>query len=238
MNDRRSLSAVVGATLLLTSQAVTAQSLTITTEEDPPFNMTVDGKIGGPGTEVVRKVIEAAGMTYSIFVYPWARSYRLAQTQPDTCVYMTVRTEEREPLFKWVGPLANSKWVLYGLESGPKITTLDEARPYRIGGYLGDAKSSFLKSKGFNVEEASSDYLNPHKLEAGRIEFWAQGSLSMRFVAEKEHVTGIVPKVTFNEVLLYLACNPTMSDEVISRLNTAVRKLTDDGTIDALLNTK
>jgi hypothetical protein len=43
-----------------------ADSLTLTTEESPPFNMTVSGKVSGVATEAVEEMATRAGVTIKI----------------------------------------------------------------------------------------------------------------------------------------------------------------------------
>ena len=60
---------------------------------------------------------------------PWAQGYTMAQRQPNVALYSTTRTESRENLFKWVGPLATMKWVFFAKAgSGIKISSLDDAK--------------------------------------------------------------------------------------------------------------
>lgn len=235
MKDLR-LSSIFGfVACLLASAPLSAQSLILTTEENPPLNMTVDGKVGGLGTEVIAKVFEAAGVAYTVTVYPWARAYKMAQEDANTCVYLTTHTQERDPLFKWVGPLVSNNWVLFGRKDSPKIATLEDAKPYTIGGYVGDAKAGFLKANGFKVEEVANDRLNVTKLVAGRLDFWIQGERVGAYVAGLENANDVVPALSFREVVLDLACSKSVSDETIAKLNAAVKALTDDGTIATIL---
>ena len=92
--------------VLLTLVSMPAFALTLTTEELPPFNFVKDGNVVGQSTDVMREVLKRTGIPGSISVYPWKQAYQMAQEGKDTCVYSTSRTEARESLFKWVGPLA------------------------------------------------------------------------------------------------------------------------------------
>src|SRR6202035_2593591 len=87
-------------------------ALTLTTEEYPPYNM-LDERTKEPTGITVDKVVELmhrAHEPFTMISYPWSRAYRLALQMEDTCVFSTSRTPEREALFTWVGPLAQSDW--------------------------------------------------------------------------------------------------------------------------------
>jgi polar amino acid transport system substrate-binding protein len=211
---------------------VLASELTITTEESPPFNMVVDGKIVGVSSDKVVELMRRAELSYRIDILPWARAYQMALTTPQTCVFSTTRTAEREGKFKWVGPLAFNSWVLYGrADRGIHLNTLEDARSFRIGTYNADVRDTFLRGKGFHVDTVDNDTLNPRKLLHDRIDLWASGPYE---AASQITASGlsrqIVPILTFNRVDLYLACNLTTPDEVVDHLNVILNCMDNDGT--------
>jgi polar amino acid transport system substrate-binding protein len=217
------------------TSAVRAEPLIITTEEYPPFNMTKGTEVTGLSTDILKKALESAKIDYSLAVYPWQRAYDMALKQANTCVYSTTLTEQREPLFKWVGPLAKNDWVLFAkADNTIKVASIDDLKPYTIGGYQGDALSIFLKEKGLKVDEVISDKLNPRKLQAGRIDFWASGRLMGPYLASQEGVSGLKPVLVIKETTMYLACGKSVPDETITKLNGALKQMSEDGTAAAL----
>jgi polar amino acid transport system substrate-binding protein len=228
--------AILSVSLCVAAGTALAAPLTVTTEDYPPFNMPKAGSdaIVGISTDALRKTFELAKIDYTISLFPWTRAYDAARQDPNTCVYSTTRTDEREPLFKWVGPLAHNDWVLFGRADSPKLTSLADAKAYVIGGYHGDATTEFLEAQGLKVDEANADRLNPQKLAAKRIDFWAAGSALGPYVSKREGVDNVVPVLRIKDATLYLACNKAVPDEVIGKLNAALKQLTDDGTVAAI----
>lgn len=233
--------AVAAVMLVVVRPTVAAEEtktpLIITTEAYPPFNMQAeDGSVTGLATDILRAMMERAGQPYEITLMPWQRAFAMARSLPNACVYSTTWTEERKPLFAWVGPLVANDWVLFGRTGGPagpspQVATLDEARPYSIGGYEGDAVALYLAERGFTVATAPYDKLNPRKLAAGRIDFWASGQLLGRYLATQEGVQDIEPILTFRETQMYLACNPELPKETIDHLNGVLAKMRDEGVL-------
>jgi len=208
--------------------------LYITTEAAAPSSMLdADGKVVGIATDKVRAAFERAGLPYTIDLLPWKRAYAAAYERPDACVYSTTRTPEREPLFKWVGPTDSAEWVLMARAGrGIPLRTLEDARPYRIGTYNGDARDHYLRSRGFRVDPAPNDLTNPRKLLLGRIDLWAAALRRGSPVLEHNGWTGrIVPVLVFNRLDVFLACNRAVPDAVISRLNDAFAGLERDGSL-------
>ncbi|MCG2584992.1 ABC transporter substrate-binding protein [Massilia sp. TS11] len=211
--------------------ATAAERLRLLTEEIPPSVMKVGNEISGYSTEKVRLMMARAKVDYSIDMYPWTRGYAMTQSMPNTCLYATVRIPEREALFKWVGPLAVSDWILYGRASDRrKLKDLEAARPLRIGAYYGDVRGDYLRDRGFQVEYVPKDELNLQKLIHGRIDLWVS---SKRFaeivIARKGLREQVVPVLTFRRASAYLACNHDVPDTLIQRLNAAIASINEDG---------
>jgi polar amino acid transport system substrate-binding protein len=209
-----------------------APALYIGTEYSPPTSMLEGGKVIGSATDKVREAMARSGVAYNIDLLPWKRAYNAALTRADGCVYSTTRTPEREALFKWAGPTAEGDWVLLGrADREYHLQTLEDARALRIGTYSGDARDDYLRKRGYLVDPAPNDMLNPQKLMLNRIDLWAVGLRhGSAMVAQSGWGGKIVPVLTFNSVKLYLACNLAVPDATIDKLNAAFDAMARDGT--------
>lgn len=203
----------------------------VTTEEYPPFNMNSDGQIIGIATDLVRATFEKAAVPYKIEMYPWQRAYAMALENKDTCVYSTTETDERRDKFEWVGPMVSNDWVLFARADRAKpLLSLDDAGKNTIGGYTGDAIAVFLESKGFKVDAAPRDELNPAKLVNGRIDYWATGLALGKFLADKQGINDIVPVLTFKKSVMSLACNKQTDSAVLAKLRSAFEEVSKGAT--------
>lgn len=215
------------------SWAADPAHLKLFTEEYPPFNMTDgSGRIVGMSTEVVQQLLQRAGIGHDIEMLPWVRAYNRAIQERDSCVYATTRTEQRESQFKWIGPISETTWVLFARSDNARaIHSLEDVRPYRIGGYSGDALAQYLIARNFDVDLARADEQNVRKLLAGRIDYWASGRYSGAILLQREGVRNVRPVLTFNTTFLYLACNPSLSDQTVAKLNDLLARMRKDGTV-------
>ena len=213
--------------------------LTILTEHAPPASMLDNGNAGGEGTVIgnasdkVREVMARTGVSFTMEIQPWKRAYMAAQDRPDTCVFSTTRLPEREGLFKWIGPLEAADWVLLGRADRQfALHSLEDARPLRIGTYNGDARDTFLRERGFKVDPAQNDLINPQKLLLGRIDLWAASLRRGSVVLEQNGWTArIVPVLSFKKVDVYLACNRSVPDALVAQMNAAIAAMNRDGTM-------
>ncbi len=222
----------------LFGQVATAASLTLTTEEYPPFNFVNPAEtnaVSGITTDVVREIMRRTGTGHTIHLLPWQRAYNAALQQPDHCVFSTTITDERLPLFKWVGPIVDNDWVMYAKAGSPlELASLDEARGRTVGGYTGDAVALYLADQGFTLSLVKNDRLNARMIEAGRIDLWASGSKLAPYLAKSEGTSGLKPLFTFRQTQLGLACHLAVDDAVIDELQAALDAVKADGTLAAI----
>lgn len=240
----------LGGTLVVLAGAARAEvdpnySVVLLTENFPPYNMAINGKnfaqedsIDGIAVDIVKEMFKRAGVKYSLTLrFPWDRIYKLALEKPGYGVFVTARLPEREQLFKWVGPIGPDDWVLLARgDSAINLTSLDEAKQYRIGAYKGDAISEYLSEKGVEHSTSLRDQENARKLVAGQIDLWATGDPAGRYLAKQEGISGLRTVLRFDSAELYLALNKEMPDEIVARLQAALDQMRAEGFVDATLN--
>lgn len=219
-----------------TAQA-TSTSLYLVTEDAPPSNMkAANGQVVGIVTDKIRAIMKRTGTGYTVKIFPWARAYNTARHQANACVFSTTRTPEREAHFKWVGPLHYSEWVLFRrTDHALTLNTLEDARPYLIGAYNGDAQEEYLRKLGFRVDTTFNAKENLRELLSGKIDLWATDRETARILLHKRSTHGkIAPALVFNRVGLYLACNPGVSDKLINEMKAADETIKKDGSARAI----
>lgn len=149
-----------------------AWALDLYTEENPPINFSRDGKLAGLAVEVVQELLRRTHTTAPIHIVPWARGYQEARTHPDVALFVAVRTAEREPLFKWVGPVVTTTTSFYAKRGSTlHLTDLNEARALpRIGVPREWYSHQVLRQVGFqNLEQVSRPHEMARMLAYGRI---------------------------------------------------------------------
>ena len=239
---KRLLLALASAGLLF---AVTARadeaipdSIVLLTENYPPYNMTASGKnfakdenLSGIAVELVREMFKRAGVSYNLTLrFPWARIYKLALENPGYGVFVTARLPERESDFKWVGPLAPDDWVMLArADSSISLSSLEDAKTYKIGTYKDDAISQALNEKGFEPISSLRDQENPVKLMKGEIDLWATGDIAGRYLAKQQGIIDLKSVLRFDSAQLYLALNKQTPDALVQKLQAALDAMRADG---------
>ena len=214
-------------------RATPPQPFELTTEDLAPFSMMEGERLTGLSTDVLRTAFARAGLAMEMRLYPWLRAYQSALDKPNGCVYSTVRTSEREPLFKWVGPIVRDDWVvLVAPGSKTRIASLEDLKRYKTASTPGDSLASYLQDQGIAVEYTPT-LGQMQMLLSGRIDFWATTRARGAYFSARHHVK-LKPVLTLRHADMYLACNRQVPDPVIDGLNRTVKEMEEDGTVARL----
>lgn len=211
-------------------------SLELFTEDYPPLTFERDGEIGGGGTAIVREMVRRAGLTATIHLVPWSRGYATTLRQENTGLFVTALTKEREPLFKWVGPIANTRGQLYALKgSDQRVTSLAQAGRVR---HIAVPRDWYLHEILINAGLTNVYAVaNPHQalrmLDAGRVDLVALNDVNVEPMAR---AVGLDP-ARFEVVYLvsespkYIAFSMKTSDAVVNACRKALAGMIADGTV-------
>lgn len=223
------------ALLALGGAAAAATRVELYTEEYPPFNWSdqASGKVVGVSTDIVLELMRRAGVVVGTpTVVPWVRGLELAAKQRNTCLFTAARVPEREPRYQWIGPIGRSEWVLFARRADHlRLQSLEQARGYRIGTYIGDASVTYLKERQFDVDAAQSDKLNPKKLQNRHIDLWSVGRLPGLNLLRELGITDLEAVFTFTRADMYLVCSLDMEKSLVARLNALLRAMYLDNTV-------
>jgi polar amino acid transport system substrate-binding protein len=229
--------------LLVPPTAIAAQPLTLVTEENPPFNYTVDGKPAGMSTEIILEMARRAGVALQIRSLPWSDAYEQGQTRSDTCIYSMSRLPNRERLFAWVGEIGVNKWAVFGKTDFSKpVKSLADVRPFKVGGVAADSKVEFLRTNAVtNIKEVPRDELNPPRLFLERthpdhIDLWVTGMYAADDVAAKAKAGPVKLVYVIREQPLWLACSPRTAGDTVKQLAAALNSMQKDGTYQRIVS--
>ncbi len=175
----------------LPARAVTPEELVYVTENFEPYNYEENSQMKGVAVDLLRLVWQQMGVKpQKISVYPWARGYSMLQHQSNVVLFTTARTQEREKLFKWVGPITirGQRCVLVAKKDrGIKIESLEDAKQYRIGTVREDYAEQLILNMGIaktTIEPVSNMMSNLYKIQARRIDLIAYTEKSFYKIIE------------------------------------------------------
>ncbi len=171
---------------------VGAEELTFITEEYPPFNYIEDGVVKGISVDILLGTLEEMGSPVArdqIRVMPWNIAYETALSEKNAVLLTTIRSPEREELFKWVGPFVSVAYGLFGeVHEEFEISTADDLKKYRIGVVKDDYAGILLKESGVSesdIIEADDVPTLISLLHDGTIDLFCYGDFAGRYFIEK-----------------------------------------------------
>lgn len=212
----------------------------IITEEFPPFNYVgADGVVTGQATDVVNGILSRLNQRAAIEVLPWNEGYNAAVAGPSVALYATGRTDDRENLFRWVGPITTFDYMLYA-KSGSEIT-LDSLEAAKKAGTIGvvkdDARHQFLQKNNFtNIVTCDTDAECLRSLLAKKTDLWLGSSANAPAIAKKEgiDISSYQEIYPVRTVEMYIAFSKDTPDKVITEWQNALDAMKQDGTFDTI----
>jgi polar amino acid transport system substrate-binding protein len=170
---------------LAVNETVSAKDLIYLTEQYPPFNFQENGRLQGISIDLLEKVWERMGVDLNrsvIKILPWTECNQSALNERNTVLCAMAMSPQREPLFKWAGPIGPFRTVLLAKKSrNISITTPEDLNNYRIGAIEEDNAVQMLLDEGVKRENLHLEVLSEpivEMLENGSIDAWAHGEMA------------------------------------------------------------
>ena len=227
---------------IFVSVPVFGQAIQVVTEEYPPYNYSENDKILGFCTDVVREVLKRSDIDHAIHSYPWSKSYKIAQSQPNVLIYSIARNVAREPLFKWVDVIARTEVYFYKLKSrrNIKIKKFDDVKKYKIGAVRDDFRAQWLMKQGIKdqLNLVPDDIQNMRNLFARKIDIFPVGEFVAYHIAHQEgRAFNDLEKTMYVKDMsadLYMAFSNQTPDVFVEKCKKALFEIRKDGTYEKI----
>jgi len=226
----------IGVTIFLN-----ATDIKMMTENYPPYNMEVDGKLQGLSVEIldaILKSMKSKKNIYDVELLSWSKAYSTAKNKKNHMVFSTTRTKNRENMFKWVGPIAKTTIGITALKNKEiVIKNINDLKKYKIGCIAKDIGEILLLENKIPKENLKSiDGINSlatsfYKLERDRIDMFAYETKVAKYSAD---LNGYDPDeyevvYTLKKSELYFAFNKLTSDDIIKKWQKALDDIKANG---------
>ncbi|MET1257307.1 substrate-binding periplasmic protein [Aliikangiella maris] len=214
--------------------AAELNSLNFLTESYPPYNFEENGQLKGVGVDLLISASNKANSPISanaIKLQPWARAYREALKQPGTVLFSTTKTAEREPLFKWVGPISSTRIVaLAKKSSGITIQRDTDLKQHDILAIRDDVGEQLLISAGVpkgKIKLGTNAESIIKRLQSDRVKIWVYEENVARWFLKQSGLNSadyeVVHVLTESEV--YYAFNQSVDDSLVKKLQDAIEQV-------------
>lgn len=209
------------------------------TEEYPPVTFMKDGKVTGFVTDIVREIIARQGIPDNIRLTSWDEAYNVALSNPNVVLFSTERTEKRENLFQWVGPVGKNSAIFYAKKgSGIRINSLEEARKITTIATTTDwFTEQYLKSKGFtNLVSSPLPVTNVKQLMSGEVQLSVFTDITIPEIVKNAgySMDDLEPVFTVSNTYFYIAVSLGTPDEMGRKWQSVLDGLKADGTFEKI----
>jgi len=226
--------------VILFVPVVTAQRLTLFTEESPPLNyLGSDAKPTGLAVEIVQEIQRRVGNTEPIQLVPWARGLARLDSESNVMLFAMGRTAARNPKYQWVGPIYENTYILYSLaDASFDLKTIEDAKKLAtVGVYRDDIRDQVLTGMGFtNLSRQGDPDTLARMLFAKRLDVIASSPDGVIPIIEKagKTIADIKPQITFFTAQLYIGVSLGTPKTIVDTWNAALDAMRRDGTLRRL----
>ncbi|MHB8910831.1 MAG: substrate-binding periplasmic protein [Syntrophales bacterium] len=216
-----------------------ASDLKMLTEEYPPVTFMKEGKVTGFVTDMVREITVRQGIPDTIKVTSWDEAYQSALSSPNVVLFSAERTEKREKLFQWVGPVGKNSAILYAKKgSGIRIKSLEEAKKIAAIATTTDwFTEQDLKSKGFtNLVSSPLPVTNVRQLMNGEVQLSVFTDITAPEIVKNAgyRMEDLEPVFTVSNTYFYIAISLGTPPDVVKKWQAALDGLKADGTFEKI----
>ncbi len=217
--------------------------LVFLTEEYPPFNYHDGRVLAGLSIDLLNETLQRLGSTRGVDevqILPWEIAFNRTLTEANTVLFATSRLPSREHEFKWAGPIAPERSVLFALRGG-NVTVgspADLAR-LRIGVVRNDAAVQKLADLGVPAEQIRiadrQDDLAAW-IDAGEVDLFAYGEAAGYMLAAQGTRSPVrfIPVYTLAEYETWFAFNRQTPDETVKQFQAALDQRSGERNVDNL----
>jgi ABC-type amino acid transport substrate-binding protein len=215
-------------------------TLMLYTEDYPPITfMNSYGEISGYGSDIVKEIMKRNRIFGKINLSSWSNGYELALNNPNFCLFTMDRTQIRESLFRWVGPIGtNTTWFYVTKKSDITIKSLDEAKNLASVGTVSSWFSDqHLRQLGFSNLSSGKDPVSmTKKLMTGEINsFVCSGVTFPDILTEAGYrYEEVVPAFSLMSSDYYIAFSKSTDNAIVQQWQTTFDAMVADGTISAI----
>ncbi len=191
---------------------------------NPQFSTDAKGKLIGPSADPISALMTTSPVPIRLVEDSWTRALTTVLSEKNTCLVPLARTQERDPNFIWIGPLAKLGFGLYALkERHLNVDSLDAVARLNlvVGVVANEASDSIAKPvPGLRRDAVTASALNFRKLLAGRIDFLISREDTANNLMSDDARSRIEKVLDLPKIDLSIGCNIGSDAEAMSTLQT------------------
>ncbi len=213
--------------------------LQMMTEEYPPVTFMQDGKPAGFVTDMVREITSRLNIADNINLTSWKNAYNMALVHPNVVIFSMDRTEAREDLFQWVGPVGQNSAILFAKKgSGISVESMDQAKTIpSIATTTQWWTEQNLKAAGFaNLVSSPDPIENVRQLMDGEVQLSIFTDVTIPEIARNAgySMDDLEPVFAVEQNYFYIGMSKGTTPEMIEKWQSTLNEMKQDGTFEEI----
>ncbi len=215
-------------------------TLMIYTEDYPPFTFLNNyGEITGFGSDVVYEIMKRNQQYFDIKLSAWSNGYDLALLNPNFCLFTMERTEIRENLFQWVGPIGSNTTYFYTRQgSGITINSIEDAKNLNAIGTVNSwYTDQYLRELGFTNLVAEDDPgVITTRFMNGEVDAFVCSEVTFPDILKGQgyEFNQVMPGFSLLSSDTYISFSKNTSPTIVNKWQTTLESMQLDGTLGAI----
>lgn len=216
-------------TLALNGPALALEMLVFT--NPGLFEQAADGRITGPGGDMLSRISAVSGVDFKVQVMPAARVMQTLVQQPGSCAAGVPRLPDNESQLRWLGLLASAPMMLYGRNDETRIVAdVNDLRHAVVAATRNSRPAAWLREQGVAMQEVRDTVTGLRMLQARRVDFWLVNDLAAQPVVQPHSGELLArPLQNFGLIKAFLACHRDTPPAEMEKMRLAVEQMRRDG---------
>ena len=226
------------------SNLIASDNIQPLTETWTPYQIESENGLSGISVDLVREIQKRIGNTKEIKVFSWNRGYNITLKKEGYALFLTTRSQKRENLFKWVGPISSMKLVFFKnhFRKDLNINSLEDAKRVKS---IAVAQKTIAQEKlleyGFkNLDINSLANYSLKKLQEDKTDLYPVEYHAFKYKLKgmdlEDKIIPVKMREPIYESKLYIAFNKQTDDKVKKNWQNALDEIKADGTYERILN--
>lgn len=223
--------------LALSVAPTRANDFAAMTAPSPPYSISNGLHVNGISVDTLAVIMSLSGapmQTDDVKLMLWEHGLRMTAAGPRKVMLNVPRTEQLDPMFKWVGPIGVERYVIIGRKNGKRIKTLADLNGHTVASIRNSPSERAILASGVKKStiKSSLTHVIPLKqLSMRMVDFFVHTNSAAAYLMGAMHMKTDDYSVilTFLEVPIYYAFSKDTKDGFIAKLNENLRKLKKPG---------
>jgi polar amino acid transport system substrate-binding protein len=222
-------------------------TIEIYSEKAPPMNYVVRNEhnqyiTSGSSGDIVQEIQKRIGDKNFVTNASWEDGYDVVQYLPNSALFTTARTAERENKFKWVGPIASLNAKFFTLaDNNNVINSIEDAKQLgKIATPKGWYTYDYLLANSFDNVVSPSDDVEEifNMLIDGEADALLIYDTAIKWLCEENDFdyTKIKSHISVQSDKGYIAFSKATADSIVNKWQNALNEMKNDGGFEAIWN--